>query len=130
LRRLSREKADNGTVPKLQMFFIAICGFDKAKDKIEDLLSELDLPVKVHICDPLSESARVFSDESTVFESTHEREAAMRIAYDRGVQLEKRAPLGYGDCQAAVVFEHRCPNNSLPILWQESEDFLPLFPRY
>jgi hypothetical protein len=40
-----------------------------------------------------------------------------------------RSPLGFGDCQALVVFETGCPNNSVPILWKQTGEWQPLFPR-
>lgn len=38
-------------------------------------------------------------------------------------------PRGYGDCGALLVFAHRCPNNSLPILHSPNPAFRGLFPR-
>lgn len=38
-------------------------------------------------------------------------------------------PRGYGSCGALVVFSHRCPNNSLPILHSSKPAFRGLFPR-
>lgn len=38
-------------------------------------------------------------------------------------------PRGYGDCGVLVVFAHRCPNNSLPILHSNRPAFRGLFPR-
>jgi hypothetical protein len=129
LIRLSKEPGEIEGSRKLQMFFIAICGFQEAQSKIENFLGSLDLPVEVHICDPLSESAKIFSEKSKVFEDEREREQAKQIAYEFGVRLVKNVPLGYGNCQTAIVFEDNCPNNNLPILWAESKDFKPLFRR-
>ena len=85
--------------------------------------------MRVHVCDPLDESAKTFSDKSRIFPDPLERAKAKKIAYEYGVQLVKNAPLGYGDCQSTVVFEHGCPNNNLSILWGESENWTPLFRR-
>lgn len=44
-------------------------------------------------------------------------------------------PLGYGNCQSLVAFDHTTPNNSLPILWESkcrsdrNVRWNPLFPR-
>jgi chromosomal replication initiation ATPase DnaA len=129
LKRLSKEPGEIEGSQKLQMFFIAICGFPEAQNKIEELLVNLDLPVKVHICDPLSKSEEIFSEKSTIFENISEREEAKQITYEFGVKLVRDAPLGYDGTQTIIVFEHNCPNNSLPILWAESKDFRPLFRR-
>jgi len=113
----------------LQVYFIAICGFQKAQNKVERKLEELKIPVKIHICDPLDDTAKIFSDKSPIFPDPTEREKAKQIVEGYGLQLVKNTPLGYGDCQAVIVFEHNCPNNSLPILWKESSKWKPLFKR-
>jgi hypothetical protein len=38
-------------------------------------------------------------------------------------------PRGYGDCGLLVVFAHRCPNNTIPILHANSAAWQALFPR-
>jgi len=129
LKRLSKEPGEIEGTSKLQIFFIVICGFQEGQSKIEKCLCELGLPVKVHICDPLSEDAKVFSEKSTIFVSPNEREEARQVVYEFGAQLVNDVPLGYGDTQTIIVFEHNCPNNSLPILWAESKNFRPLFRR-
>jgi hypothetical protein len=129
LKKLSKEPGEIPGTSKLQMFFITITGFQEAQAEIEEVLEFLALPVKVHICDPLDESAKAFSNNSQIFTDLDERDKAKRIAEGTGSVLVKNAPLGYGDCQTTVVFEHNCPNNSLPILWGESKNWLPLFKR-
>lgn len=37
--------------------------------------------------------------------------------------------LGWGGLGLLVVFEHGTPNNTLPILWRDSNDYFSLFPR-
>lgn len=39
--------------------------------------------------------------------------------------------LGFDECGLPIVLSHNCPNNSLPIIWHESEDkkYRALFPR-
>ena len=129
LKKMASKPGEFGGIPKLNIYFVAICGFQEAKARIEETLAYLDLPVKVHICDPLTQASKAFDDSSQIFEDEYEREEAKKIAYGFGTKLVKKAPLGYGDCQATVVFEHGCPNNSLPILWQQTKDFIPIFHR-
>jgi hypothetical protein len=42
---------------------------------------------------------------------------------------EAANPRGYGACGVLLVFAHRCPNNSLPILHSNKPAFHGLFPR-
>ena len=46
-----------------------------------------------------------------------------RVAY-------KKKPKGFGDCGFVVVFQHRPPNNSIPILHADNDRWLGLFPRH
>lgn len=114
--------------PKLIVFFISVSGFQEAKTRLKAKLVELNVNVNVHICDPLDESAKVFSDRSKVFSNPRDLEQAKNVAYKYGSSLFQH-PLGYGDCQAAVVFPDACPNNTLPILWSDSNGWTPLFKR-
>lgn len=115
----------------LKIFFIAICGFQDKKSEVEDLLEKLGLPVNVHLCDPLDDSAKCFSDNSCIFIEPNIRQRAKSLAYEYGAKIVEKNYLGFGDCQSLVIFEYNCPNNNLPILWAESEDpiWLPLFKR-
>jgi len=112
-----------------KVLLVAICGFTDAQDRIEDALEEMGFEVGVYVCDPLDRSDQVFSPQSTVFPDSDERGRAEQAARQAGRGLVKDNPLGYGDCQALVVFEDSCPNNSLPILWSQRAGWHPLLPR-
>jgi hypothetical protein len=60
---------------------------------------------------------------------TNNRNVAKDICYDIGSNLFNYNELGFGDCQAIVIFSKNCPNNSLPILWEKNNDWTPLFER-
>ena len=113
----------------LKMFFIAVCGFQLAQAETEKILAELDLPMKVHMCDPLDESAICFGQKSQIFPDPDDRRKAKDLCYQHGERLVKKAPLGYKDSQATIVFPDTCPDNTLPILWAETRNWTPLFPR-
>lgn len=124
--------ADCGQVLRsrgIKAYFVVLCGFQSAISKVEKKLLQLDLPITIHVCDPLDDSARCFSETSYVFAGVIERQKAKDIASTYGLRLQKGTPLGYGNCQAAVVFADSCPNNSLPILWNRSSNWTPLFER-
>ena len=126
---LAKHRIDILLNPTLRMFFVAICGFQSAKANVENAIAELGLPVIVRLCDPLDETEMCFSEVSRIFPDIEQRGKAKAIAYQHGIGLVKDAPLGYGDCQAPIVFENSCPNNTLPILWAETKGWFPLFKR-
>jgi hypothetical protein len=119
----------------VRLFFIAICAFAEGKAEVERLVSELGLPIQIHVCDSLDDSARCFHETSHIFPHPEEREAAKQIALRYGLDIVKEMasedmkPLGFGDSQATVVFEDSCPNNTLPILWAKTPTWNPLFKR-
>lgn len=129
LAKLSNEVGDILSSGNFRVFFVAISGFEKAVGRVEEKIEELKLNIAVHLCDGLNDSHHCFSAISAIFSCENERMAATDIAYRKGVALCKQAPLGYGDCQALVVFSHNCPNNTLPILWDRGEHWTPLFRR-
>jgi len=128
-KKLAEECGEDLRASGLKVFLICVCGFQNATARIDKVLDELNLPVAVHICDPLDDSAKCFSETSCVLPDPSIRTKAREVASSYGVRLQKRWPLGFEDCQATVVFEDSCPNNSLPILWDRSRFWTPLFER-
>jgi hypothetical protein len=110
--------------------FLLICvGFAAGQSVIESAVARHDLSISVHCCDSLSEKDRLFSEHSAAFPDPSVRMQAKDVAYEHGVSLLPDAPLGYGDTQAAVVFENKIPNNCPPILWKETNSWRALFRR-
>ena len=116
---------------EIDVFLVTISGFNESKEKMKDNISKIIDKFHIFIADPLDDSDKCFSNSSLVFPDDSSRSRAKQIAQIHGNRLVKRNPLGYGDCELAIVFEHTCPNNTLPILWADgSEDeWHPLFPR-
>ena len=131
LREALESIADIVKDSDIDVFLAAISGFASAGEKVEGELAKVVHRVRVFICDPLSDSDRCFSKTSVIFPDQAKRARAKEIVESYGRDVCKRNPLGFGDCQALVVFEHTCPNNSLPILWAWGPDksWRPLFPR-
>lgn len=129
LRRLLKNIGHSVTSHDIQLYFIAITGFGAAAEAVERVAQNMNIPVAVHVCDVLDESAKCFSPNAGIFSNDSERREAKLIATELGAALVKNNPLGYGDCQTAIVFENSCPNNCLPILWAASDSWTPLFRR-
>jgi hypothetical protein len=97
---------------------------------VEKAVRDLILSVKIFVCDEFPESFKAFSENSTYFLLQQDRQHAYHLAYTKGLDLEPNWPLGFGGCQALIVFDEDCPNNTLPILWKQHKDWSPLFPRH
>ncbi len=114
---------------KPKVFFVAACGFATGEKIIVDYIEQINIEARVHLCEVFDESYICFGDKSRVFMDPKERTKALEIAEKQGLILCKPAPLGYENSQALIVFSHNCPNNTLPILWEKSRTWVPLFRR-
>ena len=73
----------------------------------------------------LHESDNVFSDKCKHFTNA---DRAKLLNY--GKIADKRNQMGFGDCGFVIVFQHRPPNNSIPILHADHSKWTGLFPRH
>ena len=80
------------------------------------------VPLPAH---ELHESDNVFSDQCKHFSAA---DRAKLLHY--GKIADKRNPMGFGGCGFVVVFQHRPPNNSIPILHADHPKWTGLFPRH
>lgn len=127
---MREELLEVAKVRRVPVFLCVIAGFQKSADALEQDAGPLaDVRINVRIAEPLGDADRAFSSQNETFCDADECEKAKRIARDRGVRLEPKHPLGHGDSQALIVFERSCPNNTLPIIWDSSDDWVPLFKR-
>ena len=83
----------------------------------------------------LDNTFKSLSDESRYF-APDQRELkgdATRMCEYYGTQLKNVSgceSLGYAGSQLLVGFHHNTPNNTLPIIWADTTDFVPVFRRY
>jgi hypothetical protein len=114
----------------IDIFIGVITGFLDAKEKIENELVKLKIKnIKIIIHEPLNEQDKCFHESSKIFTNPHKRKDAENLCWEKGKELVSQNPLGYGNCQATIIFTDTCPNNCLPILWKETKKFKPLFKR-
>ena len=113
----------------VQIIIVALVGFTEARTAIEEYIESNELNGLVYFCDELGDEHRVFSDTCAIFPDANERDRARAVAEAKGVQLFRRFPLGFRDTQATIVFYQSCPNNTLPILWSNNGQWIPLFSR-
>ncbi len=114
---------------EIRIILVVVVGFGRTRDRLNRFIADNGLEADVYFCDELGDEDKVFSDASSIFLDPQERDRARQVAESKGVVLERRHPLGYGDTQSAVVFYQSCPNNTLPILWSAKSGWSPLFPR-
>lgn len=131
LQELDKQIGDVLRQLEIRIYFIAITGFQESQELLESKVEDLNLPINIRICDPLDDSSKCFGARSAFFADETERLRAESIALEKGNLLVKSNPLGFGECQSAIVFPDNCPNNNLPILWAEDKDlpWRPLFKR-
>lgn len=81
----------------------------------------------------LDSSFKCFSGESRYFQDDH-NELDLKFTEDfcrkYGQKLYPSHPLGFGNCQLLLGFAHNTPDNSLPIFWSETNDWIFVFKRY
>jgi hypothetical protein len=118
--------------PLIPVVFAALCGCEEGIENIESAKKDFPYKIFTEICDVIKTEDKCF-DGNRVFSSDDERSKARQVALRNGKQLVKGSPLGHADGQLLVIFKDRTPNNTLPILWANSEGgfkWTPLFKRY
>lgn len=84
-----------------------------------------DTDVQVVFGQELTDADNLFDPACAHF-SAAEKAAILKYA----CLADKKRPKGFGDLGLVVVFQHRCPNNSIAILHAQSRKWTPLFPRH
>jgi len=108
------------------IFVLSVCGMRDAIDKIEEETKAFTFSAfEYSSLDTISSMDSAFY--SDVPYDARERlknrlEEYGKIAYPRG-------PLGYGGVGGLLVFPYNTPNTSLPILWSDTNEWMPLFRR-
>ena len=106
--------------PEPRKILILVASSDIAIARIR---SETDLEVHNEIT--LTDSDNIFHDRCLHFSVTDKN---IIMKYCR--KADRRQPRGYGEAGYIVVFSHRCPNNTIPVLHVISKQWIGLFPRY
>jgi hypothetical protein len=103
-----------------KVYLILVAASRAARSRIVD--ETLLTPVLAH---ELRESDNIFSDCCPHFTKA---EQARLLHYNK--TADRQFPKGFGECGFVVVFQHRPPNNSIPILWADHSRWTGLFPRH
>lgn len=103
-----------------KVYLVLVAASKAAQQKI---LAETSMtPFPAHC---LHESDNVFSERCRHFTSV-DRARLLRYCEI----ADRKDPKGFGECGFVVVFQHRPPNNSIPILHADHSKWTGLFPRH
>jgi hypothetical protein len=97
------------------------CAFQEGQRHIDEWISSSELPVTTAVGKMLTSTDSAFDEGAGIFESVDDRLVAQRLFEDVARGLGSTEPLGTGELEALVVFEHNCPNNTLPLLWKKTD---------
>ncbi len=103
-----------------KVYLIVVAASKAAKKRISEETTMCLMPAY-----ELGESDNVFSEHCRHFTQA-DRVKLLRY----GEIANKKQPKGFGDCGFVVVFQHRTPNNSIPILHSDHSRWTGLFPRH
>jgi hypothetical protein len=90
---------------------------------IQRIRQETELAPHAHF--ELGVADNVFADSCGAF-SRHEKEAILKYCQI----ADPKRPRGFGDCGFVIVFAHKCPNNTIPILHVRRGEWEGLFRRH
>ncbi|QHN65950.1 phosphoribosyltransferase-like protein [Bergeyella cardium] len=112
-----------------EIYFIGIAGMDFGVKEVKKYVS-----VRIPISNIFK---KAFSSEASYFGyrnySKHREfcyKYGSKLVAPKKSKSEKDNVLGYGNSQSLVSFSYGTPNNTLPIIWANKEDWIPLIPRF
>jgi hypothetical protein len=89
-----------------KVYLIVVAAVEDGRKLVNDKTTMTCVPAH-----ELSVADNFFADENKQFSKA---EKASVLAQCR--RAMKKSPKGYGDYGLVLIFQHRCPNNSLPVL--------------
>jgi hypothetical protein len=111
----------------IKIYYLVLIGYRKNLQKLIDN-NELT-GIEVIVCDLLTESNRVFSNENIIWDKETD-EIGRVIKYFENLSKTKGVQfLGFKKLDFAVILHDRLPNWSLPIFWKKSSSWQILLKR-
>jgi hypothetical protein len=104
-----------------KVYLVLVAASTTARKKISDETSILPMPSH-----ELHESDNIFSDKCRHFTKADRT----KLLHYCEIADTKGDPKGFGDCGFVVVFQHRPPNNTIPILHEDHTKWTGLFLRH
>lgn len=103
-----------------KVYLLVVAALSGGKTKVTNQTSITCVPGN-----EITKADELFAAECTMFSDADKNSI---LAYCK--RARKREPKGYGDCGLVLVFQHRCPNNTLPIFHADHGRWTGLFPRH
>lgn len=107
-----------------KIYYLTLFATEKAVEELKK--SNVD----VVYCSILGERNKCFSEKSIVFSKYKSLfEPTMKMVAHYGEKINRKEPFGFKNGQYAFGFYYNTPNNSLPIFWSNSKQWVPIFER-
>ena len=103
-----------------RIYLIVVAAMDTGAARVQNETTLTCVPGQV-----LTAADDLFANQCGTF--TNNEKAAVLTYCEKA---NKKEPKGYKDSGLVVAFQHRCPNNSLPIFHMEHNRWTGLFPRH
>ncbi|MGB7157545.1 MAG: hypothetical protein WBD40_05735 [Tepidisphaeraceae bacterium] len=103
-----------------RVYLVLVAATRQAKKRISNETSLSVLPAH-----DLDDRDNIFSNDCAHF-TANDRKRLLHYC----TRASEATPLGFGECGLVVVFQHRTPNNTIPILHAVHADWSGLFPRH
>lgn len=103
-----------------RVYLILVVASQAARKKIGE-----STPISLLSAHELTDADSIFSQKCRHFSVTDQQKLL-----EYGKMADGRHPKGFGDCGYVVVFQHRTPSNSIPILHADNRKWSGLFPRH
>lgn len=103
-----------------RVYLMVIAATKRARDRIRE-----ETAISLSSAHYLGEQDNVFSEKCKHFSKA---EKGRLLMYNQRADYSN--PKGRGDSGLLVVFCHRCPNNTIPIMHMQNDRWVGLFPRH
>jgi len=114
--------------PKIQVYYLSLIVTESGLTKIQSSNPKC----KLIYSELLSQDYKAFSEKSSVLPDyqMEERKHAKIVCKKIGEFLEgEMYSLGYKNSELLIGLHHNIPNNTLPIIWSEKKEWVPIFRR-
>lgn len=116
-----------------KIYFVGIAGMKQGIELINPIFDRIEIPESNIFKKAFSSEASYFGYRNYVEHREFcfkygKKLTSPKVRKDKSVKFINA--LGYENSQALVSFSHGSPNNTLPIIWSNKNNWFPLIPRF